>query len=108
MTPVSSIEVQLTNHYRNGDKFRKHVDNGSQDCALRRISAVIYFNMFDEQRFTGGDLLLYLYYATATIKPVHNSVIFFPSHVYHEVEPIQSETEDFMDGRFTLNAWLHG
>lgn len=107
-THFSQIEMQMTNHFRTGDKFDKHIDNGSADTALRRVSCVIYFNMYDEQRYTDGDLFLHLRNGIVTIKPVHNSVIFFPSHIWHQVQPIQTATEDFFDGRFTLNSWLHG
>lgn len=107
-THFSSIEMQLTNHYRTGDKFDKHIDNGSADTALRRVSCVIYFNMYDDQRYEDGDLFLHLRNGIVTIKPIQNSVIFFPSHIWHQVQPIKSKTEDFFDGRFTLNCWLHG
>ena len=112
-TPPSKIEVQLTNHYRNGDLFKRHVDNASTvgqttDTPNRRVTCVYYFSMHEENHFKDGDLFVHLANGTSTIKPIHNSVVFFPSHVYHEVQPIQSDTENFMDGRFTLNCWIHG
>lgn len=113
-TEPSKIEVQLTNHFKNNDHFSKHVDNAStpgliNETPNRRLTCVYYFNMHDgANRFEGGDLYIYLANGTMTIRPIHNSVVFLPSHVWHEVQPITSQTEDFFDGRFTLNSWVHG
>ena len=111
---IDHRELQLTRHSR-GDFFKIHKDSGSGDQSrTRRVTFVYYFHGLSK-RFTGGDLLLYdtdlkldtCATAFTRIEPLNNSIIFFPSHFYHQVTPFLCEMDDFEDGRFTLNGWLH-
>ena len=107
------IETQLITHF-DGHFYRTHQDNRSAANRSRQITFVYYFHRTPKQ-FTGGDLLLYdtdfkehryapiLY---TRIKPLNNSVIFFPSGYYHEVTPVSCHTKQWNDGRFSLNGWL--
>ena len=65
------------------------------------------------RRFSGGDLLLYdtdvdaktgHTGAFSRITPLRNGIIFFPSNCYHQVTPVQCETDDFEDARWVLNG----
>lgn len=104
--PHTKIEVQMTIHHRNGDNFRRHIDNASSDTYGRRLTFVYYYMLSETKNFTGGDLLIDLQNGTRRFEPRHNSIIFFPSHLYHTVEPVQVPTEAFEDGRLTLNGWV--
>ena len=112
--PLGEVERPLTAH-GNGGFFVPHVDTGHPIAATRRISCVYYFHA-SPQRFTGGELKLYDTWVTpsgntaaetyTTLTPVDNSVVFFPSDVFHEVCPVHCETEAFGDSRFTMTIWF--
>lgn len=112
--PISSIERQLTAHGRGGF-FVPHVDNGNPLLYGRRISCVYYFHHLPK-RFSGGELRLYDTWVTptgntgagtyTTLEPLDNSLVFFPSDAFHEVCPVESETDAFADCRFTVTIWL--
>ncbi len=42
------------------------------------------------------------------IEPMDNSVVFFRSrYALHEVMKVHCPSDDFGDGRFTINGWVH-
>ena len=107
------IEMQITVH-TDGDFYLVHCDNHEEDDRSRRVSYVYYFHN-RPKRFAGGDLLLYdselvkheCHTSFTRVEPVDNSIVFFPSPYFHQVTPIRCETRDPMDGRFTVNGWIH-
>jgi predicted 2-oxoglutarate/Fe(II)-dependent dioxygenase YbiX len=111
---VGEVERQLTAH-ASGGFFVPHVDTGHPIAASRRISCVYYFNR-SPRRFTGGELRLYDTWITpdgttgaatsTTLAPLDNSLVFFPSDAFHEVCPVETETTDFGDSRFTITMWF--
>lgn len=111
---ISRIEIQLTAH-NDGNYYKIHNDNGSEDASNRIISYVYYFNR-EPKNFSGGALRIYDvnlengYYIQAKsyqeIEPVNNSIVFFPSHLLHEVLPVTCRSRNFADSRFTLNGWI--
>jgi len=113
--PVGDVEVQLTAH-TSGGFFAPHTDTGHPMVADRRISCVYYFHR-SPRRFTGGDLKLYDNWVTnhgstaaatyTVLAPLDNSIVFFPSDTFHEVCPVQSETDAFGDSRFAVTIWVH-
>lgn len=116
LTPfrVSQVEAQLTAH-NDGNFYKIHNDNGSQDTASRELTYVYYFYR-DPKPFTGGELVIYdskienNYYVQAetyqTVEPRNNSIVFFLSRYMHEVLPIRCPSQQFADSRFTINGWL--
>ncbi len=111
---ISQIEIQLTAH-NDGNYYKIHNDNGSEDAADRIISYVYYFNR-EPKKFSGGALRIYDlnlengFYVQAEsyqdIQPINNSIVFFPSHFLHEVLPVTCRSRQFADSRFTLNGWI--
>ena len=112
--PRYGIELDVTAHPAGGF-YRAHRDteeyNGSRN---RKLTFVYYFHR-EPRRFSGGDLLLYdtdfeagtaSHAAFTRIEPLRNSLVFFPSGCYHEVTPVECATDDFGDGRFTVNGWF--
>ena len=106
------IEMDVT-VYLGGQFYKRHRDNGGEGHP-RKLSYAYYFHR-QPRSFTGGDLLLYdtdpeTNRATAVaftrIEPRHNSLVVFPSDAYHEITPVECETQDFLDGRFTVNGWV--
>lgn len=111
---IAQIEVQLTAH-NDGNYYKVHNDNGSEEAENRIISYVYYFNQ-EPKKFSGGALRIYdlniengLYLQAESyqeIQPINNSLIFFPSHLLHEVLPVTCRSHSFADSRFTLNGWI--
>ena len=98
--------------YLGGGFYRAHADSLSTGHRSRVLSFVYFFHR-EPRRFSGGDLLLYdtdvdTYAWTCTafsrIVPLRNSIVFFPSACWHQVCPVQCETDDFGDGRWAVNG----
>ena len=116
-----NVELQLTLH-RDGDFYKVHADRSYDDqpdpdrpTSTRVLTFVYYFSRLP-QRFSGGELKLYRAAvggrgydpaAGVLLAPEDNSIVFFPSVLFHEVRPVRLESEDPGDGRFTLNGWIH-
>lgn len=101
----SGFELQITAS-GDGQFFKVHTDNGSPDTATRRLTFVHYFLLNEPRQFTGGELQLQLPDREITILPHHNSIVFFPSHLWHEVKPVSCPSALFADSRFTANGWI--
>jgi Rps23 Pro-64 3,4-dihydroxylase Tpa1-like proline 4-hydroxylase len=111
---INRLECQISVH-GDGDFFNTHTDNGLPDIAHRRVSYVCYIHR-EPKRFTGGKLRLYRTLvqgnenkcgtAAIDIDPPGNGLVVFPSHVYHEVTPIQCSSQVLTDQRLTINGWL--
>jgi SM-20-related protein len=105
---VSEIEVQLTAS-NDGDYFKRHQDNDF--LSSRKISYVCFIHK-EPKAFVGGELKIYglpgqedrHFYC---INPQHNQIVFFPSHLIHEIAPVSVSSREFMDSRFTVNGWIH-
>ena len=41
----------------------------------------------------------------AELEPADNSLVFFPSGLFHEVRPVRGGTAEFRDSRFALSMW---
>ena len=107
-------ELQLTMHLH-GDFFVTHQDAIKEKSTnSRKLTFVYYFHTLPKH-YKGGDLLLF---DTLTeedghsmkytrISPVYNSILFFPSTAFHQVTPISLDTDNYLDGRYTLNGWIH-
>lgn len=113
---VAHLEIQITAHFHGGYyKIHQDVDGGK--AANRKLTYVYYFNQ-QPQPFYGGDLRLYqtkiqgeeaiIQEKFTQIQPLNNSIIFFDSRCKHEVLPVYCPSQQFADGRFTLNGWIHG
>ena len=107
------IEVKMRG-YLTGGFYRAHRDvNASWDA--RKLSFVYFFHR-EPSRFSGGDLLLYdtdtdtgncSWRDFSRIVPLRNSIVFFPSACWHQVTPVQCETDDFGDGRWVVNGHVY-
>jgi SM-20-related protein len=113
--PVSNVEVQLTVTHHGGF-FRPHFDDDAETALGRRLTFVYFFSR-EPRRFRGGDLQLFQSRAPDTrvdgvprwrIQPGQNQAVLFESTRLHEVMPVRCPTQDFNDGRFTVNGWIHG
>jgi SM-20-related protein len=103
--PLPDVELQLTSH-NTGDYFKRHLDNASEDTKMRVMTYVYYFTLGDEQKFSGGELVLETNNVTYTIQPTHNTIIMFPSGCWHEVRPVFVPSNRWEDSRMTCNGWI--
>ncbi|HEV2578994.1 MAG TPA: 2OG-Fe(II) oxygenase [Acidobacteriaceae bacterium] len=113
--PVSRFEIQLT-ATNDGQFFRQHKDDDSDNVRTRVLTFVYYFYQ-EPKSFHGGELQLYdgeldqaanvTAGAYQLIHPSQNQIVFFPSDCLHEVLPVECPSRDFADSRFTVNGWLH-
>lgn len=111
---VSQVEMQLTAH-NDGCFYKIHNDSGSTKTATRMITYVYYFNQ-EPKQYSGGELRIYqteLRGGSAisnnqfkTVEPRNNSIVFFDSRCKHEVMSVRCPSQQFEDGRFTLNGWF--
>ncbi len=112
--PVGRTEIQMAVHQL-GDFFGAHVDDGNESVSGRRLTCVYYFHR-RPKRFSGGELRLYdsverdgrieRAETYGSVEPADNSVVCFPSHRFHEVRPVRSDTRSFPDSRFSVNLWF--
>ena len=100
--------------YPTGGFYRAHTDEPYDPDHPRKLNFVYFFHR-EPRRFSGGDLLLYdtdadtvacSFAAFSRIVPLRNSIVFFPSVSWHEVTHVRCETNDFKDGRWTVNGHL--
>lgn len=115
--PIGPIEAQLTAH-NDGEYFKLHNDNGIEAVASRILTFVYYFHQ-QPKAFTGGELRIYdgkfegekgeKFVPTGyhVVVPRNNCIVFFPSQLMHEVTQVQCPSQKFLDGRFTVNGWIH-
>ena len=111
---VASVEAQITAS-NDGDYFHFHCDNGSDPVATRHLTFVYFFHR-EPKQFGGGELRLHdarleegAYVSEGsyqTIVPQQNQIVFFPCELLHEITPVNCESRQFADSRFTLNGWL--
>jgi len=111
--PIAQVEAQITasNH---GDYFRPHEDNGSPGLETRVLTFVYFFHR-EPRPFRGGELRIYdpqdggdgRSRRVHSIVPGQNQLVLFPSHLVHEITPVECRSGRFRDSRFTLNGWFH-
>jgi Rps23 Pro-64 3,4-dihydroxylase Tpa1-like proline 4-hydroxylase len=100
--------------YLDGHFFRLHMDNPSNSpTSCNRQISYVYFYHRMPRGYTGGDLLLFDTDLAANqfttsgftrIQPVDNSIVFFPSGVYHSVVPVTCTSKRIADSRFVING----
>ncbi len=100
-----TFELQMTST-GNDQFFKRHTDNGCEQTCLRVVTFVYYYTLEDEQRFSGGQLLLETAKGQFSIEPVHNTIVMFPAGCYHEIMPVIVPSLRWEDNRTTLNGWI--
>ena len=113
--PIAQVEAQITAS-NDGDYFRPHEDNGGPPLHTRELTFVYFFHR-EPKAFRGGELRIYGTRETngeapagadyRAIVPQQNQVVLFPSHLMHEITPVDCPSGAFLASRFTLNGWFH-
>ena len=97
--------------YPAGGFYTIHRDNRTARYRDRVLSFICFFHP-EPRRFSGGDLLLYdsnqrgghPVPAFSRIEPVRGSIVFFMSEDWHQVTPVECDSDDFGAGRFVLSG----
>lgn len=111
---ISEFECQITAH-GNAGAFGLHCDLTSDEFLVggqRTVSFAYYFHV-EPRQFSGGQLRISNFEpgketdeTLAVLEPRNNTIVFFPSTLYHEVMPVVCSTLSFLDGRFSVNGWI--
>jgi hypothetical protein len=112
--PMGRTQMEVTAS-GDGDFFRTHCDDGSDEHFSRLLTFVYYMHRRPKP-FTGGALHVfdssnadgqgYRQAATAVVvEPADNRLVMFPSDRYHEVTRVDCPGNAFADRRFTVNGW---
>ena len=112
--PVGRVERQLSVH-EDGEFFGVHADDGVPAVAGRCLTCV--YNMHaTTKRFSGGELRLYdgvirngrvePACTYTELAPRDNSLVFFPTGVFHEVRPVRCETAELRHSRFAITVFF--
>ena len=106
-----TYDLHLTAH-QDGGFHKPHEDKDAY--GIRQISFVYYFHA-EPKAFEGGNLLVYAADGAwfnpdkfSRVPPLNNSIVFFPSELFHEVTPIQAIGEDqgFRSARLSFGGWI--
>jgi SM-20-related protein len=110
------VEPREFEFARYGDRcyFKTHVDTIERAEHARILSCVYYFAK-TPPRFSGGELRLRGFpdpIRTAAgpivdIVPENDRLVIFPTWPEHEVLPIHVPSNAWLDGRFSINCWIH-
>jgi len=104
-------ETQLS-IYMDGDWYGWHRDHNDQWHRL--LNFVYYLNLAGD--FTGGELELShrpeeiddvnKLKANETIPPIDNTLILFPSYIWHRVKEVKMQSNHMLHGRITINGHI--
>jgi len=116
MTPFTQTytEFRLTRHGDN-DYFKIHRDTGDDKPISSRALTFVYYFHKEPKIFEGGEILLFdtdtknTDFNTRYTKliPINNSIVFFPSNYFHQVNPVSLKDDLFENGRFAIHGWFH-
>lgn len=101
----STWQEAVLSRYGQGGFYKRHQDT-RWDHITYRLVTIVYYVSNQDADFDGGELVLSEHGETLRIKPQHNRAVVFPSFVFHEVEMVTMEKNDWGDARFSLNYWL--
>lgn len=100
---LSLERLQFTRYNSNvSGLYNKHLDCGTlNDYNIdRKLSMVMQLS--DPDDYSGGDLVLHCSQDPSVVEKKQGRIVFFPSHILHEVTPITS------GNRLSLVSWISG
>ncbi|MEI9994806.1 MAG: 2OG-Fe(II) oxygenase [Rhizomicrobium sp.] len=117
MEPFEPVRAELSLvAHGDGAFLTRHIDflRARTDMPTRRLLSGVYYLHARPKGFSGGALRLHQLMARGPeaqfidIEPRHNSMLFFPSFMPHEVRPVAVPSGRFAESRFAINFWIHG
>lgn len=97
---IENVETLQLLSYGPGQHYDWHVDIGTFDLALRKLSLVTFLS--DPADYEGGELELFFSDQPTAIDRSRGALVVFPSFVLHRVRAIARGQ------RYTLALWLRG
>jgi SM-20-related protein len=101
----STHQQAVISRYGDCDFYKKHQETHRDQITYRLVTLVYYINRVPEP-FTGGSLTFWHGNERLRIDPKHNRAVVFPSFTIHEVESVRLSSDQWEDGRFSINYWL--
>jgi PKHD-type hydroxylase len=92
--------LQFTSYKNVGDFYEKHVDQVSSGAHYRKLSFSVQLS--DPDSYEGADLILHFKPDGNPVNKKKGDMVFFPSHVLHEVTPLVKGE------RHSLVGWVCG
>jgi predicted 2-oxoglutarate/Fe(II)-dependent dioxygenase YbiX len=97
LNTTSADDVQLT-RYDAGDFYNMHIDGLG-------LVTICIFLCSNPQKFTGGDFLVKFNGESKVIPFKRGRMILFPTNLPHSVTPIQTDSTDPADSRYSIQIW---
>lgn len=97
----SIVDHTQLSAYGNNDNYDWHIDGNKSSIFL---TFLLMINK-KPKKFTGGDLMLKKKTNVKTYKFKNNRVIIFPSNTLHKVTHIKTNSNTYIDNRFTIQNW---
>jgi hypothetical protein len=101
----STWQEAVISRYGNDHFYKRHQDTRRDHITYRLVTLVYYVNKTPQQ-FEGGSLLLWEGKESIRVETKHNRAVLFPSFTFHEVEAVTMRSQNWEDGRFSLNYWM--
>jgi hypothetical protein len=101
----STFQEAVISRYGDGAFYKKHRDTRRDHITYRLVTLVYYVNRLPEV-FTGGTLVLWQEQESVRLEVKHNRAVVFPSFTFHEVEKVKMTSEEWDQGRFSINYWI--
>lgn len=107
-TALEKPQIELLGQaYNDGGSFAKHSDAAAGGPNWQRRLSGIYYLHTQPKKFDGGGLAVYDRRGKVyVVEPDHNSALFFPRDLVHEVLPVACNSRAFEDSRFAVNVWI--
>lgn len=107
-TNLEKPQVELLGQaYTDGGSFAKHSDAAAGGPNWQRRLSSIYYLHARPKQFDGGGLAVYDRWGKVyVVEPDHNSALFFPRDLAHEVLLVACNSRAFEDSRFAVNVWI--
>lgn len=106
---LEPAEVEICS-YGTGGHFKVHVDVLPPPARVRVLTCVYYFSALPRP-FSGGQIRLHPWpgspdHSIIEVEPEVDTLLLFPSFLRHEVVPVETRSNAWMDRRFNLTCWL--
>lgn len=88
----------LLSRYNDGDHYKPHADTVLMSC--------ITWMYKEPKMFTGGDFIIESQGKEHKIELKNNRTVLFPSCLLHAVTPVTMHSNETLDGRFSISAFI--
>jgi hypothetical protein len=101
---ATSHEIVIS-YYGDANFYKRHQDTRWDLITSRLVTLIYYVNTIPTQ-FEGGALTIWHDDRNISIESRYNRAIIFPSFMFHGVEGVRMNSNQWIDGRFSINYWM--